>query len=162
MRLFTNKPATSIWSMPRSASRTEAQHRSDGRSSVGASAVQESREHDSQRHALANWASRRVRSARRDLHGAYRERATSATSRRVAGAHDRSPVWSPDGTQLAWLSDASGEYQLMIGDPTGVTPARAIRCPQLLSTIGATWSPDGTSPARRTITQPLGHRSRQR
>src|SRR5687767_9495214 len=33
------------------------------------------------------------------------------------GAHDRSPVWSPDGTQIAWLSDVSGEYQLMLGDP---------------------------------------------
>src|SRR6266508_4407081 len=35
------------------------------------------------------------------------------------GAHDRSPVWSPDGAQLAWLSDAGGEYQLMIGEPEG-------------------------------------------
>ncbi|HYK20898.1 MAG TPA: hypothetical protein VEV42_09195, partial [Pyrinomonadaceae bacterium] len=29
-----------------------------------------------------------------------------------SGAHDRSPAWSPDGAQLAWLSDSSGEYQL--------------------------------------------------
>ena len=45
------------------------------------------------------------------------------------GVHDRSPVWSPDGTQLAWLSDASGEYQLMIGEQTGVTKPRAIALP---------------------------------
>ena len=36
-----------------------------------------------------------------------------------SGAHDRNPAWSPDGAQLAWLSDASGEYQLMIGEPMG-------------------------------------------
>jgi tricorn protease len=36
-----------------------------------------------------------------------------------SGANDRSPAWSPDGTRLAWLSDASGEYQLMLGDPLG-------------------------------------------
>src|SRR6266571_5472436 len=45
------------------------------------------------------------------------------------GAHDRSPVWSPDGAQLAWLSDASGEYQLMLGDPLGVMTPRAIALP---------------------------------
>src|SRR5256886_10270597 len=39
-----------------------------------------------------------------------------------SSAHDRSPPWSPDGSQLAWLSDASGEDQLMIGDPLGITP----------------------------------------
>jgi tricorn protease len=60
-----------------------------------------------------------------------------------AGAHDRSPVWSPDGTQLAWLSDASGEYQLMIGDPIGVTTARAVALPNTGFYSGPEWSPDG-------------------
>ncbi len=61
-----------------------------------------------------------------------------------AGTHDRGPVWSPDGTQLAWLSDASGEYQLMIGEPTGVTPARAVALPSTAFFSNARWSPDGT------------------
>ena len=61
-----------------------------------------------------------------------------------AGAHDRSPVWSPDGTQVAWLSDASGEYQLMIGDPIGVAPARAVSLPSTAFFSGTRWSPDGT------------------
>ncbi len=60
-----------------------------------------------------------------------------------AGAHDRSPVWSPDGTQLAWLSDASGEYQLMIGDPLGVTAARAVALPSTAFYAAPEWSPDG-------------------
>src|SRR5258705_4594461 len=60
-----------------------------------------------------------------------------------SGAHDRSPVWSPDGTQVAWLSDASGEYQLMIGEPTGVTPARAIALPSTAFFDSPAWSPDG-------------------
>src|SRR6185503_9042749 len=60
------------------------------------------------------------------------------------GAHDRGPVWSPDGAQVAWLSDASGEYQLMIGEPTGVTPARAISLPSTAFFSRATWSPDGS------------------
>ena len=61
-----------------------------------------------------------------------------------AGTHDRGPVWSPDGTQLAWLSDASGEYQLMIGEPTGVTPGRAVSLPSTAFFSNARWSPDGT------------------
>ena len=60
-----------------------------------------------------------------------------------SGAHDRSPVWSPDGTQVAWLSDASGEYQLMIGEPTGVIPARAIALPSTAFFDSPAWSPDG-------------------
>src|SRR3989475_4859280 len=60
------------------------------------------------------------------------------------GAHDRSPAWSPDGAQLAWLSDASGEYQLMLGDPLGVTTPRAIALPSTAFFSAPAWSPDGT------------------
>jgi tricorn protease len=60
------------------------------------------------------------------------------------GAHDRSPVWSPDGAQLAWLSDTSGEYQLMLGDPLGVTTSRAIPLPSTAFFSAPAWSPDGT------------------
>jgi tricorn protease len=61
-----------------------------------------------------------------------------------SGAHDRGPVWSPDGAQVAWLSDASGEYQLMIGEPTGVTAPRAVILPANAFYDSALWSPDGT------------------
>ncbi len=61
-----------------------------------------------------------------------------------SGAHDRSPAWSPDGAQLAWLSDASGEYQLMLGDPLGVTTPRAIALPSTAFFSAPAWSPDGT------------------
>jgi tricorn protease len=61
-----------------------------------------------------------------------------------SGAHDRSPTWSPDGAQLAWLSDASGEYQLMLGDPLGVTTPRAMPLPSTAFFSAPSWSPDGT------------------
>ena len=60
------------------------------------------------------------------------------------GAHDRSPAWSPDGAQLAWLSDASGEYQLMLGDPLGVAAPRTIALPSTAFFSAPAWSPDGT------------------
>ncbi|HEV2687413.1 MAG TPA: PDZ domain-containing protein [Bryobacteraceae bacterium] len=58
------------------------------------------------------------------------------------GAHDRNPTWSPDGSLLAWCSDSSGEYQLMIGDATGVTPPRAIPLPSTAYFSEPEWSPD--------------------
>src|SRR5262245_31908558 len=60
-----------------------------------------------------------------------------------SGAHDRSPIWSPDGSGLAWLSDASGEYQLMIGDPLGMAKPRAIPLPSTAFFSAPAWSPDG-------------------
>ena len=60
-----------------------------------------------------------------------------------SGAHDRSPVWSPDGRDIAWLSDASGEYQLMIAEQTGVTKPRAIALPSQGFFSEPAWSPDG-------------------
>ena len=61
-----------------------------------------------------------------------------------SGAHDRSPAWSPDGAHLAWLSDASGEYQLMLGDPLGLTTPRPIALPSTAFFSAPAWSPDGT------------------
>jgi tricorn protease len=59
-----------------------------------------------------------------------------------SGAHERSPAWSPDGTHLAWLSDASGEDQLMIGDQNGEGKPRAIPLPTLAYFADPIWSPD--------------------
>lgn len=59
------------------------------------------------------------------------------------GVHDLSPVWSPDGAQLAWLSDSSGEYELMIGDPAGTAKPRAISLPSTAYFSEPEWSPDG-------------------
>ncbi|HEV8600341.1 MAG TPA: PDZ domain-containing protein [Gemmatimonadales bacterium] len=60
-----------------------------------------------------------------------------------AAIHDRDPVWSPDGMQLAWLSDASGEYQLMLGEPTGVVKPKAVPLPSASFFSELAWSPDG-------------------
>ena len=71
------------------------------------------------------------------------EKGRSAEPDASAGVHDRSPVWSPDGAQIAWLSDASGEYQLMIGEQTGATKPREIALPSKAFFSTPAWSPDG-------------------
>jgi len=62
---------------------------------------------------------------------------------RTTSAHEHSPVWSPDGSQLAWLSDATGEYQLMIGDQTGLAKPRAVALPTAAYYFAPIWSPNG-------------------
>lgn len=37
----------------------------------------------------------------------------------TSGVADRYPVWSPKGDQIAWFSDTSGEYQLVVADQYG-------------------------------------------
>src|SRR5258708_13814846 len=64
--------------------------------------------------------------ARGDIFTVPAERGDYRNLTQSPGAHDRSPVWSPDGAQLAWLSDASGQYHLIVGDPTGIVRPRAI------------------------------------
>lgn len=61
---------------------------------------------------------------------------------RSSGAHERNPAWSPDGAHIAWLSDASGEYQLMIGDQKGESRPHAIELPSSAYFSSPAWSPN--------------------
>ncbi|MFN2155239.1 MAG: PDZ domain-containing protein [Anaerolineae bacterium] len=38
---------------------------------------------------------------------------------RTPGVHERYPAWSSDGQRIAYLSDASGEYELVLSDQMG-------------------------------------------
>ena len=61
----------------------------------------------------------------------------------TSGAADRSPVWSPDGQQIAWFSDESGEYQLMVGPQDGLGEVRTYPIPNEKFYFRPDWSPDG-------------------
>jgi tricorn protease len=60
----------------------------------------------------------------------------------TTAAHERSPVWSPDGTKIAYFSDESGDYQLYIRAQDGKA------APQIVKVEGhgfyddPVWSPD--------------------
>jgi len=82
--------------------------------------------------------------ARGDIFTVPAEKGDYRNLTQSSGAHDRSPAWSPDGARLAWLSDASGEYQLMLGDPLGLTPPKSIALPSTAFFSAPAWSPDGT------------------
>jgi tricorn protease len=61
----------------------------------------------------------------------------------TSGVADRSPSWSPDGKKIAWFSDASGEYQLMIADQFGMDAPRAISFQKPTFYYKPVWSSDG-------------------
>ena len=56
---------------------------------------------------------------------------------------ERAPVWSPDGKQIAWFSDAGGEYQLMVGGQDGLDDPRAYKLEHPTFYYAPSWSPDG-------------------
>ncbi|HXI02835.1 MAG TPA: PDZ domain-containing protein [Candidatus Saccharimonadales bacterium] len=63
---------------------------------------------------------------------------------RSPGSHERNPLWSPDGKQIAWLSDASGEYKLIIGPQEGIGETKTIDLGPPDYYFLLDWSPDGS------------------
>jgi tricorn protease len=56
---------------------------------------------------------------------------------------DRDPAWSPDGKRIAWFSDESGEYALVIRDQNGLGDLTRIDLGQPASYFySPVWSPD--------------------
>jgi len=53
-------------------------------------------------------------SARGDIFSVPGTEGATYNLTRTPGVHERSAEWSPDGSQLAWFSDVSGEYQLVV------------------------------------------------
>jgi tricorn protease len=61
-----------------------------------------------------------------------------------SGAADRLPLWSPDGKQLAYFSDADGKgYSLYLVDQDGTGPKRSISLGESKLAWEPVWSPDG-------------------
>lgn len=58
------------------------------------------------------------------------------------GSHERGVTWSPDGKQVAWLSDASGEYQVWMAPADDLTDARPLTQFANGYPQGLQWSPD--------------------
>ncbi|HEX9729548.1 MAG TPA: PDZ domain-containing protein [Gemmatimonadales bacterium] len=63
---------------------------------------------------------------------------------RSSAAADRTPIWSPDGLQVAWFSSDGGNYDLLIAAQDGMgTPRRLSIAPSKMG-WDPVWSPDGS------------------
>ena len=58
------------------------------------------------------------------------------------GTHERSPVWSPDGKSIAYFSDESGEYEIVIQSQDGKGSPAHIKLPGTGFYEHPSWSPD--------------------
>src|SRR5919109_2548569 len=92
---------------------------------------------------LSPTGTRAVFEARGDIFTVPAEKGDYRNLTRSPGVHDRYPVWSPDGKRIAWLSDASGEYQLVLGEPLGLTQPTAVKLPARAFFSAPSWSADG-------------------
>ena len=61
-----------------------------------------------------------------------------------SGAHDKDPAWSPDGRKVAYLSDASGEYEIHIIDARGEESTVQLTNHQQGYRHTLRWSPNGS------------------
>ncbi len=85
---------------------------------------------------------RAVFEARGDIFTVPAEKGDVRNLTNTTGVHDRSPAWSPDGKWIAWFSDEGGEYQLKIGEQSGLEPPRVIKFEKPSFYYVPTWSPD--------------------
>ena len=82
-------------------------------------------------------------SARGDIFTVPAEKGDWRNLSETPGHADRFPAWSPDGQQVAWFSDRTGEYELYIGPQDGQEDPRRIDLPSSFY-YRPQWSPDGS------------------
>ena len=81
--------------------------------------------------------------ARGDIFSAPIEKGPTRNLTDSSGAHDKWPSWSPDGSQIAFISDKSGEEELYLVPQDGSKPAEQITKGGSAMRYAPDWAPDG-------------------
>jgi tricorn protease len=81
--------------------------------------------------------------ARGDIFSAPIEKGPTRNLTHSSGAHDKWPSWSPDGSQVAFVSDLSGEEELYLAPQDGSKPAEQITRGGNAMRYSPEWAPDG-------------------
>ena len=80
--------------------------------------------------------------ARGDIFSAPVEKGPTRNLTHSPGAHDKWPAWSPDGSKVAFLSDASGEEEVYVVAQDGSSPPEKITSGGHAFRYDPKWSPD--------------------
>jgi len=86
---------------------------------------------------------RAVFDARGDLFTVPAEHGPTRNLTRTQGVRERSPAWSPDGKSIAYLSDATGEYEIYLRTQDGSGEPRQLTKGGKAWRFDPLWSPDG-------------------
>jgi len=81
--------------------------------------------------------------ARGDIFTAPIEKGPTRNLTDSSGAHDKWPSWSPDGSQIAFISDKSGEEEIYLIPQDGLKPAEQITTGGSAMRYQPEWAPDG-------------------
>ena len=81
--------------------------------------------------------------ARGDVFTAPIEKGPTRNLTDSSSAHDKWPTWSPDGSQIAFVSDKSGEEEIYLIPQDGSKPAEQITKGGTAMRYAPEWAPDG-------------------
>ncbi len=81
-------------------------------------------------------------SARGELFSVPAEKGITYNLSRTSGIHERNGIWSPNGKNIAWLSDKSGEYEIWIDGTNGMGQPKQLTTGGDTYKFNISWSPD--------------------
>ncbi|MBK9474316.1 MAG: PD40 domain-containing protein [bacterium] len=88
-------------------------------------------------------AKRAVFAARGEIFTVPAEKGDVRNLTMTPGVRDLAPAWSPDGKQVAWLSDQTGEYEIWLKSADGRGEAKQLTSGSKTYRLQLDWSPDG-------------------
>lgn len=80
--------------------------------------------------------------SRGEIYTVPKEKGDARNISNSPGTHERFPAWSPDGKWISYVSDASGKYDLILTDQTGLKESVRIPLGSTTFYFEPTWSPD--------------------
>ncbi len=81
--------------------------------------------------------------ARGDLFSVPAKDGATRNLTETQGVRERAPVWSPDGKRIAYLSDATGEYEIWVRNQDGAGEPKRLTKDGGPWKFAPAWSPDG-------------------